>query len=225
MPKRYATKKSYHQGGITGTYSAGYGPMQISGKYDSRKLIKDVKMLKGLINTEFKFNDRLVSNNILDTGEFILMNGIAQGTNDNERIGNTMRIKSVEYRIIVQHNIGATDQTYFRCILFVDLESDGADPTLAEVLQNTTVPIVSPRNLNNRNKYLILKDQVLKLNDDNPNGYIEVYKKLNLKTTYDAAGATIAAIANHPIYLLVLSNHPSNGPTMNSYSRIRYVDN
>ena len=181
-------------------------------------------MLKGLINTEFKFNDVLTELTVTNAGSFTLLNGIESGLQDDDRVGASIRIKSYEYRqdVIIS---SSENESFLRTIIFIDLKTDGVAPLVSDLLQNSSAVISSPRNLDNRHRFLILKDDVTELSTNRPNKYNQWYKKVNIKTQYDLSTGVAAAIAAHPMYMLQLSNQPTNGPFSTTYNRIRYVDN
>ena len=102
-----------------------------------------------------------------------------------------------------------------------------ANPAYTDIMdQVASDPTVALRNLDFRNRFLIIKDKKVLLTADNPTRVITWYKKLDLKVNYDGSSNTIADVSNHPLFLIAMSNQTAgNVPTFESFQRIRYIDN
>lgn len=187
-----------------------------------KQLWKDVKYLKNLINTEFKYLDTSAETGVDDSGTLILLNGMTKGDSINTREGRTLRIKSVQLHININMNTSAT-RTRLKWALVIDKQVNGAAPNISDIYDNV---LLNFRNLNNRKRFVILKQGLVNTNDDFPERDKSYYKRLNFKTIYNAGNAgSIADINTNSFYLLLLSDENLNTPTINYTARIRFIDN
>lgn len=206
--------------------------IKVYGKAGSQ-LYNDVKALKGLLNTEFKFKDTYntggsTGDTVTSTGTFYLLNGIAESVDYNGRTGRTIRIKSIQCRAEGVKNSNATAvATDVRLILFWDMQPNGAAPSVGTLLETgTQSALYAFRNLNYRHRYVILHDRRIRMDTDDYNvKLMEIYKKCNQKIVYSAASSNVSDIATGSLYLLAISNEATYPPTMHFMNRIRYIDN
>lgn len=190
------------------------------------QLAKDVYMLKNLINTEFKVLDVTVNQTIDTSADFFLLNGAQKGDNIDSRDGRSLRVKSLQLDInLFQDASSSASQT--RLVLFIDKQANSAVPAFADIFQSNIFTMLTPRNLDNRKRFVILKEwsisQTLGTNNIVRKKY---YKKMDMKTIYDDSDAgTIADIATNSLYLMAISTESINSPALKVYSRIRFIDN
>lgn len=191
--------------------------------------MRDVSTLKNLINVEFKYHDVTGSALTVDSlnGTFQLLNGISQGDGASSRDGNQIRIKSIESRMTFNTNASTPTSGFVRCIWFIDLQAKGTAPVQSDLLQtHGPVSIVWPRNLDNRSRFLILKDKTFALNAQEKRIIpFHWYKEMDMKQVFDAAGGLIGDISSKPIYCFTVGDLAVNKPTFNSVHRVRYIDN
>lgn len=193
------------------------------------QLANDVSMLKGLVNTEFKYLDTSAAPTTNNTGTFVLLNGLQKGDDVNNRDGRSIRIKSLEHRLFLQHNSSSTD-SMVRVILFIDKQPNGAAPSSGSVLISGNT-ITSPRNLEWRKRFVILSDKTYVLSTDGGKYYVAPkakYLDLDMHTAYSTTDAgTVTDILSNALYMYVLgaTQDLTNYPTISYYNRIRFVDN
>lgn len=212
--KKYFKRKYNRPATRWENYGAGLG-----------QLTKDVVKLKGLINTEFKTKDvTATSTAVPNAGVRILLNGLTKGDGYNNRDGRQVRFKSLQMKYSVEHS-GAGAQNRVRVMVVVDKQPNQAAFTVADLLQDTAIPTLSPRNLNARKRFAWLYDKSFTLNDDYPEKIFKFYKKIDCKTIYDDSdGGAVADIQTNSIYMVMVSDHVT-GPLMTYYNRLRFVDN
>lgn len=194
------------------------------------QLANDVWKLKQMVNVEYKNHDVEVTSTTIDTtGSITALNYINQGDGTETRDGSMFRMKSLEFRYLMNLDDNLTVPVSCRMIIFLDTDPDGSTPTLASLLDDTTNPHLSPRNLDNRSRYVIYKDQMLTLN---PNGLERITKKifmpLDLKVLITGATASAANVKKNGLYVLFLSSQASGATYKPAYlfnARIRYIDN
>lgn len=175
------------------------------------------------------------------TGGIVLLNGITAGTEIFQRVGRKVIMKSILFRITIFNVPTVQDPqgTAVRIILFYDSQTNGAAPTVANVLSNMQAaaytPIAtSPINLNNRDRFKVIKDWLV----GNPAATytagnltagapvtkaMKCYRKLNHDVIFQGTGATAADIASGGLFLLIIAD-VSNAKAVDYDARIRFQD-
>ncbi len=192
----------------------------------ANKVWKDVKYLKSLINTEFKTNDISQGGvNIPSTGTVNTMNGLAQGDDIDDRSGRVVRWKSVQVSGVINLAASTATQSTVRMLLVIDKQPTGVLPTVVQILDLANMTAF--RNLDNRKRFVILKDFRVTVNTDHPEKVFKFYKKLDMKTIYDASNAgDITDISSNSLHFVFLGDEATNVPTFPSLTfRSRFIDN
>lgn len=174
-------------------------------------------------------------------GGVVLLNGIANGTEIYQRVGRKCVMKSLLFRMTIFNDPTKQDPqgTAVRIILFYDSQTNGAAPTVANVLSNmqaaayTPIP-TSPMNLNNRDRFKVIKDWLVgcqsaaftagALTAGAPQTHVrQCYKKLNHDIIFQGTGATAADIASGGLFLLIIAD-VANAKLVDYDARIRFQD-
>lgn len=201
------------------------GRMQIYGAAGSQ-LVKDVALLKSLINTETKYIDTTASLNITSGGVVVPLNLVAQGDSATTREGNSVKNHSLAVRYTAYWNTAsAIPFQWCRFIVVHDLQCNGVLPNINTILQ--TVNYQSPKNDAGRQRYKTLSDKTYSLSQQGqPNIDEELYMKLGDHTNYGLGNAgTIADISTGAYYLVMIADVAANGPGAAWYTRMRFIDN
>lgn len=188
------------------------------------QLVKDVKMLKGLINVEFKYLDTVGNAKSMTTsGNIDQLLLVAQGDGGSSRDGNQIRAKSLELNFnVTQHSSATASQA--RVIVGIQTDPEGNPPAWTDLMISATT--VAPRNLQNRHNFIILKDYVFPLAiNGRRNAASQFYRRIDLKQLYNGTGASIGSLKQGGLFIAYLANEATNTPTLNYYSRVRYLDN
>lgn len=199
-----------------------------------RRLIGDA----GSNAPELKYNDIATANYVADTtGTVTLLNGISQGSDNTNRIGRVMVMKSVHVRGIVSPVDSSTGNTLARLILVWDSDTDGVAPTVTDILQ--TANSTSPMNLNNRGRFTVLANEEFFIGGisttatmsyaQSPSGAVfDRFVKLpgkGCRTINSGTGATVASIQQGAIWMVTIGDRGANdGGTFSVYSRVRFTD-
>lgn len=192
----------------------------------------------------------LVGLNFNTTGAIILLNGVAQGTDYNARIGRKIVNASLYLRgeIFVEAARSLSVSSVVpaqtaRLILLYDMQTNGVAPVLTDVLNATgggsPENIGAQLNLNNRDRFKILKDKCFSFGPfvtdiggspsqiGMPLNYcFKIYKKLKLETIFGGTDASVGSITSGAIFLLAIGSNPA-GPldvNFNGSCRIRFMD-
>lgn len=222
MPYRRRTyRKRYRRKPRTRWQNYGIGLNQLK---------NDVYKLKNMVNVEYKNHDVEVSSTSMDVnGSITALNYVDQGDGTESRDGSMFRCKSLEMRYNLNLHDNLTAPTTVRIILFLDTDPSGTTPTVGQLLDDTTNPHLSPRNLDNRSRFVIIYDKLLTLNPNGLERYAaKIFKKLDYKVLITGATASAANVKKNGLYSCFLSSQTSGAtykPTYLMHSRIRYIDN
>lgn len=230
------------------------GPKRSASKYPELKLVKRSKPTASLSRkrvvartrpsnalhqpvsgVELKTVDTLAQGTapVPAAGTLILLNGCAQGTDYTNRIGRKTVNRSVYLRASLFPITSAASPVgeLVRIMCFMDKQPSGSAPAVADVL--TSAAVESPQNLNNRDRFVTIFDEVVTLGATNytagniSGGMTEPkfrtwYKQIQCETIWGNTGATIASIESNAIYLLLLSD--SGDCNMQWSARVRFED-
>jgi len=176
--------------------------------------------------------------NVSNAGTFVLLNGIAEGDDFNNRQGRLINIKSLHCRWYSgpptnQASENKTGGDVLRIIWFIDKQPNGAAPTTAELL--AAAEPTSPLNLNYRHRFNILCDEFIPIDPfttdagsllatGGPNTKAgEFYRKLNFQSVYNGTAGTIGAISTNSLYMFYILDN-SDSCAFKYYNRIRFDD-
>lgn len=189
------------------------------------QLWKDVNMLKGLVNTEFKTLDTTQSpTTLFTTGSLFLHSALTKGDNINERSGRMVRWKSIQLAGSVTRNSLSTIQNRVHLALVIDTQPNGSPPTYTEIYSTSTPD--SFRNLDGRKRFVILKTWDMVLDADRPERFFKCYKKLDMKTVYNSGDSgTISDIESNALFFVALSDTAVSAPSLVYNARARFIDN
>ncbi len=173
--------------------------------------------------------------------DVLLLNGLSEGTGNNDRIGQTVRFKDLSMRIAFTNLTAET--IWLRYIIVRDAAPKGVVPAITDVLQGSSVQ--SFRNLDNTGRFKILEDKVLTLqystveNTSPSAGFTSIYidleglkgskqqkNKSKMESNYGLGNAgTIADISSGAYYLMIVTSAVANEAVFSYQSRMRYLDN
>lgn len=178
---------------------------------------------------EFKSVDTVVSQAIDQTGAVTLVNGIARGDEINERNGRELTMRSIQFNARAYATSGTGSDQIGRVLIVYDRQTNAAALTGAQVLASFDTN--SPRNLENRRRFKILKDWRFPINAAGESGshrVLQFYRRLRHPVTFNSGDAgTVADITTGSIYVLSIGTNVA-GATAGSLvgtCRIRYQDN
>lgn len=166
-------------------------------------------------------------------GSLTLLNGVAQGVAFTERVGRVMHMTSILLRLFITPDTTTSSQSgdFVRAMIVYDSQSNSAAPAIADIL--STASFSAPNNLNNRERFLILRDQFFPLTPTNYSAgdivagdpevdCLEIAMNLGLDTVFSGTGSTIASIQTGSLFLLLISANATYSCLFNS--RVRFVD-
>jgi len=211
---------------------------KVAGHANRFPVVRDATKMTS--SSELKVADIASAAYVADTtGSVTLLAVPILGSDMTNRIGRKIRLKSVYLRGTLQREsyaVGDHPATNCRLILVHDKQPNGAAPAITDILTASTS--VAHLNLNNRDRFAILKDKIWSLdpfylNQTANNQYsgmgrtvapIKIFKKLDLEVIFNATnGGTIADI-NSGALLLVTIGSTADGGSFTLSTRVRYVD-
>jgi len=161
-------------------------------------------------------------------GPTFLLNGLVPDSTATGRIGRKVVMKSLYFRYSAQLAPTSTQGSPIRIIIVYDKQANTQAPGVTDILLADS--FTSPNNLSNRDRFVILADEVTEPVSTGGTYAVAgvIYKKLNLETMFNAGTAgTIGDITSGSVYVLAAqtSNVLVAAPTVIFRSRIRYTDN
>uniref|UniRef100_UPI0040484F00 capsid/nuclear shuttle family protein n=1 Tax=Shewanella sp. TaxID=50422 RepID=UPI0040484F00 len=169
----------------------------------------------------------LIQSPLLTTWSFQLLNGISQGDDYNERVGDkiTMLTQRVHLFITPDAEPVAT-RAGLRIVLIYDSQPNGAAPTGDTVFAADTVYRFA--NHGYRQRFTILKDQFINYDSQTTNivKWVKWSKKLTKNVSdvrYSGTGATVASIASGSLYLGFCST-AADVVNLEGQTRLVYTD-
>ena len=178
---------------------------------------------------EFKSVDTVVSQAIDQTGAVTLVNGVARGDEINERTGRVLTMRSIQFNARAYATSGTGTDQVGRVLIVYDRQTNAAALTGAQVLASFDTN--SPRNLENRRRFKILKDWRFPINatgESGSNRVLQFYRRLRHPVMFNSGDAgTVADITSGSIYVLTIGTNVAGATAGNLVGtcRIRYQDN
>lgn len=157
------------------------------------------------------------------------LNTIAEGTGEDEREGQAIKLKSISLRYVARsHN--SSSNTLLRLILVRDTQQviDTA-PTPSMILQSVggspsaDNPILAHYNVSQNKRFVVKMDRVVTVSDGTiQQKFGQAYIKCGTNVLYN--GAATSDIQKGGYYLLVISNEATNLPSVNLQYRMQWYD-
>lgn len=172
----------------------------------------------------------------IQTGTINLVNGIAQGAGNSQRVGFKVTMTSISVKGNFLSTSAANPNGACRIKLVYDKQTNLALPVATDILVADAVG--APNNLINGDRFITLMDQQI-----HPDAAIstfggsycaydiDFFTKCQLPMVFGGVGATVASIETGGLYLLAYyttcggAAAPSAIYGQNIYVRVRYTDN
>lgn len=188
------------------------------------QLLKDVSMLKSIVNAEKKFKDVQGNYNQGTTPTVVHLTPIAEGSGPSERNGITVKASSMMFRAFCKINASATTPCTFRVLIIEDTQNDGSSPAFSDVISGGG--IISPLNKDRVPRFKVICDQIYSLTPGASASSLREFKcfrKIHNHIRYSAGLGTDTRAGQ--FYLMTVSDDATNTPAFRYYSRISYLDN
>lgn len=189
-----------------------------------RKVWRDVKWLKSVVNVEKKHLEYTANTTSSTTAAFVLINGSVPGDTGESRDGQSIKMTSTLVRYTVVVNGSATASVH-RVIIFIDTQPNAATPAAGDIL-DTATNVLSPINITYGTRFKVLRDIIVHVDSTNKIRTVKKFIKLHSHTKFNAGTAgTIADISRNALYMLHMSSEATNVPTFDYFVRTRFIDN
>lgn len=208
------------------------------------------KIQKGI---EVKYDDTYINASPVSAGVLTLLNGLSLGTTDDTRVGNSIRMTSLNLRWYATSNaLKINVPSHFRMILLIDRASNGAAPNLSDIIDsNSAAPNLlfgyNPDNLKRfkilYDRYFTIRPNVLSVSGDaggalpvavttttaqtlpEITGPHNLNIKLNNHVQFNSFNTgTISDINTGSLYLCLYTDYTTNAPLFIGNARMRFKD-
>lgn len=216
------SRKSYPSRRGGSRRSTAWYNKKYSAKDVALQALRNTRYLKGLVNSEMFHYDRAeTAVPISSSGAMTNLVQIGSGDQSNQRTGNSVLIRNHLFRLRVTKNASAAT-TIFRYMIIQDTQQiSDSSPSVGDVLD--TVDVDSPLNLANSGRFKVLVNKTLMLHANSPMYHKETYKSMYLHIKFNGTAPT--DIQKNGLYLLTISDQPTNTPLIDLWSRLGYRDN
>lgn len=181
------------------------------------------KRLAQLPTPETKFITPIAyDSTVSNTGQFLLINGIPNGTTDNQRIGDVIKSKHLELNMEMINHASST-YSNLRVTLFYFRRPTGSTPIISDLFTSLT-NVLSLQNVDLKPRFQILYDKHFTVNTYDPSKFLHIDMSLNAPVHYIENGSTISYISENALYMLVWTDRVTNLPTLRYVVRYGYTD-
>lgn len=154
-----------------------------------------------------------------------LINGIAQGVGNNERVGRKVNIKSISLRYTHSPTSGGPD-SQVRIAIVYDKQANGSLPSAVDIFNQSN--FLSHLTLANADRFVVIMDEISVSSQSSAlNISGSRYTKCNLETIFAGTTSGIASINSGALMILAANNaDPTIGAVSTLYYnvRLRYTD-
>lgn len=213
--KTYKKKPSWYNKKYT--FSA--SPMQVA-----QSALRATRYLKGLVNSEMYHVDTSLNLGSAQSKIFSLCD-IAQNDTDSGRTGNSILLRSIYIRGLIEINPAVTANSRVLICVVQDTQQVGdSTPVILDVFKTNSPESMLAMNSAGRFKVLYRKTYVLSPSSGGRNA-VEFNKYFSMRQHVRYNGPANTDIQKNGYYLLVLTSEVTNFPTVSLTSRIGYHDN
>lgn len=199
-----------------------------TGRGAIKNIVKDVSMLKTMINAEYKYNDVTVNGSPTQgVPNIIGLNQISTGNTSTTRTGNSLKMTSVQAWLQIERNptTASPDANYVRVSLVLDKEPLLGTPVVTDIW-NTSAPSAF-RNFEyeHTGRFKVLASREFVIDGvQTKSKVMKLYKKLNVHSRYNSTTST--SCSNNALYLIIQTdNSVSLDVSAIGGTRVRYIDN
>lgn len=190
---------------------------------------RSLRLVRSMINVEKHYADVGSNTAITSTGATFshLCNGIGTGDDFNSRTGRSILSKSLQVKYSLNIHASAVN-TWVHWAIVVDKNPDSATACSHDAVYGASSTYLSMIDrANEGDRFVILRQYDTKLdNKASPTVVGTDYIDLsNIHCLYDGTGATIASIEKNAIFVVAVSNEPTNTPTLTLNTRYSWFDN
>jgi hypothetical protein len=189
-----------------------------------QRLARELNKMKTHFNTEEKWLYGAGSGSVTNALVFTSTNVCAQGLDDGDRVGDS--IKCFRFNGKYTFKIGASATTPAICTLLIVLKKNvlGATSAASRIFMNEGTPQVRAKPYMKNFDILYIKHFTLVPGTDSAAKIIEISFPLNLHTIFSGDTAAITDCQEGLIQMAVVSDQSSNQPSFTYKNVVEYVD-
>lgn len=192
------------------------------------QLAGSVVMLKKFINSEVKFKDTTISGSIGTGGLYqVLLNGISEGDEYNNRQGRSILMKDLSVRFKVQSTLTNSNIQSIGWAIVLDKKPDETTPcTWGNVFTLNSV-FSHVRKQDYSGRFVVMARGQLNINyPDNPSISTKRYINLNgIHIKYDGTDATQTSLDQNAIHFIATTDQTADTAIILGEARLNYYDN
>lgn len=220
--RRYKPKPSWMGRTITKARSL-YGTAQQAWKMG--------RLAMSLVNTETKYAIVNQANAVAQgtTWSSAMVNLIAQGSDVNQRNGNSIMAKHMKLKLLANGSAAAAT-TNIRVCVFVDRENTGSLVSMTSLFSNNGgaggLVITDQLQPDASDRIWMLRDQVYTISNTGTNSLdIDMYIPLPFHIKFDGTGSTTADTSTNAVIVAWVCDQSVNNATFTIQTKIAYIDN
>lgn len=158
---------------------------------------------------------------IPNSGTFVHLTHIDQDVTESTRVGLVAKALSVDVRGVVKINAAAT-ATSCRLIVFIDHGMEGNNPSISQVLEQSSPQ--ANRAIDDLNRFTLLFDRIVTLSASDKTHDFRFYQKFKIPKKmkwYDNDGGHFR---QGQLWFLSIADEATNTPTHVTYATVRFID-
>lgn len=183
---------------------------------------------------ELKYSDLTVNANPTNNGTVALINVVAQGSDNTDRIGRKITFKSIEYDYVYQNDSAALgtvaawpdNAACAKIAVVYDKQPNGALPAWSDIFTNTG-SVMAPfglKNINNIDRFdILMTDRVVIDNASALAQRVHRYLPVNLECRYDGTTSGIADITSGSLLFCYADDNTNNTNNSTILGRVRVL--
>jgi len=155
-------------------------------------------------------------------GSITLLTTITQGVNISERVGDAVRLRSIQFNFVFGINAAITEYDYMSYMFVYDNQTTGSTPAVTDLITNAN-PLAF-KALTTMGRWTVLRKDTICMSINGPqsvhvNGFIPLNNKI---TRFSSATST--AVSKGAVYLMFLGANNTNKSAINAAVRLAYTD-
>lgn len=187
------------------------------------------KYIMSMINVETKVFDVTGSTTVGTTAAVYNLSNIAEGSDYNNREGNSILCQGMELRYSLESNITAANTAFVRLIVVCDNDQRGADPALSDLLETTSagLSVCSPMLHYVNKRFSVLYDHTTAMctSAASASHVFNIPLKWNKHVRYSYSTGADTSNWEGALYLFTIGTQNTTPPSFNFYNRLFFTDN
>lgn len=219
MPRKSNSKSTKKSTKKRSLWSRAY-----NAKFSMKDVAKEIWRLKGLVNSEMYKKDTVWATSAITQGSTSLRSDIAQGDGDSDRTGNSIFVRSYNFKGIITRNAsGASIQTVRISVIIDGQQQADTNPSYTDIYESASP--FAHLNSNTVGRYKVIWTQTYVLDSVNkPFALVNVNLPMRHHVRYN--GTSASDVQKGGIYMCFATDESGvNQPSIAGEHRLSYHDN